>query len=127
MERTISEEALRAREADLRLVLNSATDAIWCIDTDAVTTMCNAAFLRMLGIEREDDAIGKKLHDLIHHTRPDGSHYPEEECPICRTARGGDPAHVDNEFFVRFDGSRFPVEYWVSPILRDGQRQGQLE
>jgi PAS domain S-box-containing protein len=125
-ERKTSEDALREREADLRLVLNSATDAIWCIDTDAVTTMCNAAFLRMLGIEREDDAIGKKLHDVIHHTRPDGSHYPEEECPICRTAQGGNPAHVDNEFFFRFDGSSFPVEYWVSPILRDGQRQGAV-
>jgi Crp-like helix-turn-helix domain len=60
---------------------------------------CNAAFLRMLGIEREEHAIGKELHDAFHHTRPDGSHYPKEECPIYRTAQGGDSAHVDNELF----------------------------
>jgi PAS domain S-box-containing protein len=125
-ERQISEAALREREADLRLVLNSATDAVWCIDTDGVTTMCNAVFLRMLGMEREEDAIGKKLHDVIHHTRGDGSHYPEAECPICRTAQGGGAAHVDNELFFRLDGSSFPVEYRVGPILRDGQLQGAV-
>jgi PAS domain S-box-containing protein len=125
-EREASEAALHAREADLRLVLNSATDAIWCIDPDGVTTMCNAAFLGMVGIEREEDAIGKKLHDVIHHTRPDGSRYPQEECPICATARGGEPAHVDSELFFRLDGSSFPVEYWVSPILRDGKLQGAV-
>lgn len=58
-ERETSEAALREREADLRLVLNSATDAIYCVDTDGVTTMCNAAFLRMLGIDGEEMAIGK--------------------------------------------------------------------
>jgi hypothetical protein len=27
----------------------------------------------MLGIEREEHAVGKELHDAFHHTRPDGS------------------------------------------------------
>jgi PAS domain S-box-containing protein len=124
--RKAAEGVLREKEADLRLVLDSATDAIYCVDTDAVTTMCNAAFLRMLGFECEEQAIGQKLHHVIHHSRPDGSHYPEEACPIYRTAKSGDPAHVDNELFYRFDGSSFPVEYWVSPILRDGELQGAV-
>jgi len=121
-----SEMALRQREADLRLVLDSATDAFYCVDTEGTTTMCNAAFLRMLGIEHENDAIGRKLHDVIHHTRADGSHYPKEECPIYLTARGGSPAHVDDELFFRLDGSSFPVEYWASPIRRQGELQGAV-
>jgi PAS domain S-box-containing protein len=125
-ERKISEEALRESEADLRLVLDSATDGVYCVDTDGVTTMCNAAFLRMLGIERAEDAIGRKLHDVIHHSRPDGSHYPKEACPIYRTAKSGEPAHVEGELFFRLDGTSFPVEYWVNPILRDGKRQGAV-
>jgi PAS domain S-box-containing protein len=87
---------------------------------------CNAAFLRMLGIEREEHAIGKELHDTFHHTHPDGSHYPKEECPIYRTARGGDSAHVDNELFFRLDGSSLWVEYWVSGILRGEKLQGAV-
>ena len=80
----------------------------------------------MLGIGCEADAIGRKLHDVIHHTHPDGSAYPNEECPIYQTAKDGVPAHVDYELFFRFDGTSFPVEYWVNPILRDGMRQGAV-
>jgi PAS domain S-box-containing protein len=125
-ERKIAEASLRSKEADLRLVLDSATDGVYCVDTDGVTTMCNAAFLRMLGIAREQDAIGRRLHDVIHHSHPDGSPYPKEECPIYRTARDGVPAHVEYELFFRLDGSSFPVEYWVNPIRRDGARQGAV-
>jgi PAS domain S-box-containing protein len=125
-ERKAAEASLRNKEADLRLVLDSATDGVYCVDTDGVTTMCNAAFLRMLGIGREDDAIGRKLQDVIHHTRPDGSPYPKEESPIYRAAKEGVPAHVEYELFFRFDGTSFPVEYWVNPILRDGSHQGAV-
>ena len=124
--RKAAEGILRKKEADLQLVLNSATDGVYCVDTDGVTTMCNTAFLRMLGIEREEDAIGRKLHDVIHHTYPDGSPYPKEECPIYRTARDGVPAHVEYELFFRPDGTSVPVEYWVNPISRDGERHGAV-
>jgi PAS domain S-box-containing protein len=121
-----SENALREREADLRLVLDSATDAFYCVDTEGTTTMCNHAFLRMVGIEREEDALGKKLHDVIHHSHPDGSNYPAEQCPIYRVAKDGGFAHVDDELFFRRDGTSFPVEYWVSAIMRQGELQGAV-
>jgi Putative zinc-binding metallo-peptidase/zinc-ribbon domain len=35
-------------------------------------------------------------------------------------------AHVDDELFFRLDGSSFPVEYWVSPILRGGKLQSAV-
>jgi PAS domain S-box-containing protein len=125
-ERKTAEASLRNKEADLRLVLDSATDGVYCVDTDGATTMCNAAFLNMLGFQRVQDAIGRKLHDVIHHTHPDGSRYPKEECPIYRTAKDGGTAHVEYELFYRLDGTSFPVEYWVSPIVRDGKRQGAV-
>jgi two-component system CheB/CheR fusion protein len=36
------------------------------------------------------------------------------------------PAHVEYELFFRPDGTSFPVEYWVNPILRDGERHGAV-
>jgi PAS domain S-box-containing protein len=125
-ERKIAEASLRDKEADLRLVLDSATDGVYCVDTEGAVTMCNAAFLRMLGIAGEEDAIGHSLHDVIHHSRPDGSPYPKQECPIYRTASNGVPAHVEYELFFRRDGTSFPVEYWVNPILREGALQGAV-
>ena len=52
------------------------------MDREGATTLCNHAFLRMLGFEREEDAIGRKLHDVIHHSHPDGAHYDKLDCPI---------------------------------------------
>jgi PAS domain S-box-containing protein len=121
-----AEASLRNREADLRLVLDSATDGIFCVDKNGVTTMCNAAFLRMLSIGSEKDAIGRKLHDVIHHTHPDGSPRPKDDSPIYRAATDGVSAHVEYELFFRFDGTSFPVEYWVNPILRNGTLQGAV-
>ncbi|WP_051972014.1 PAS domain S-box protein [Massilia sp. 9096] len=88
--------------------------------------MCNAAFLKMLGFGREEDAIGKKLHGVIHHSHPDGSDYDVCDCPIYQTAQTGMPAHVPDELFFRLDGSGFPVEYRVRPVWQDGQLQGAV-
>jgi PAS domain S-box-containing protein len=106
--------------AELRLIVDTAAVAIYCVDREGGTTLCNVAFLRMIGFASEEEVIGKKLHDIIHHSHPNGSPYRKEECPIYQTAQRGGSAHVDNEFFYRLDGSRFPVEYWVHAILREG-------
>ena len=125
-ERRRMEEQLRDKEADLSLLLNATADGFYAVNKEGTTTRCNAAFLRMLGIPSEGEVIGRKLHAVIHHSHPDGTHYPVESCPIYRTASTGEPAHVVGELFFRFDGSSFPVEYWVRPVLRDGELQGAV-
>lgn len=125
-QRRQSEEALREKEGFVRLLLDSAADAFYGVDRNGVTTFCNAAFLRLLGFDREEEAIGKKLHDVIHHSHPDGSRYGNHECHIYRTAQTGQPAHIVDEVFFRLDGSSFPVEYWAYPIVRDGELRGAV-
>ena len=115
-----SEDAFRESEAYLRLVLDSTADGFYGVDRDGVTTICNAAFLRMLGFERAEDVIGKNLHDVIRHSHPDGSPNPKAACPIYHAAQTGKGAHVESELFYRLDGSSFPVEYWAHPISGGG-------
>ena len=79
-----------------------------------------------MGFAREEDAVGRKLHDVIHHSHPDGAHYPVIDCPIYRTASTGQPCHVDDEVFFRLSGEAFPVEYWVHPIYRGGVHEGAI-
>ena len=122
----IAEEALSESRSRLRAVLDSAGEAFYATDTDGNTTLCNRAFLELLGFEKEEDAIGRKLHDVVHHTHPDGSHYPKSECPIYRCAQTGQFAHVDDELFFRLDGTSFPVEYRASAIMLDGVVQGAI-
>ena len=124
--REASDAALRESQDDLRRLIDSVADGVYCIDSDCVTTLCNAAFLRMLGFADESDVIGVKLHELIHHSHRDGSPYLRSQSPICRTSQSGEPAHRDDEVFFRTDGTSFPVEYWSRPIMRGGELEGAV-
>jgi len=63
--------------------------------------------------------LGRNMHDQIHHSRNDGTVYPENECQIFRAFRKGEGTHVTDEVLWRADGTSFPAEYWSYP-----QRQG---
>jgi PAS domain S-box-containing protein len=121
-----AEQRIRASHDYLRLLINSSEEGFYSVDRDGVTIMCNAAFLKMLGFEREEDAVGKKLHGVIHHLHPDGSHYDVCDCPIYQAAQFGTPAHIEDELFFRLDGSGFPVEYRARPVWQDGELQGAV-
>jgi PAS domain S-box-containing protein len=125
-ERAAAQQALRDSESWLRLLLDSAAEGVYAVDREGQTTLCNRAFLSMLGFDSQDEALGRKLHDVIHHTKPDGTSYPRTECHIYRTAQTGEPAHVTGESFIRLDGTPFPVEYWVRPVIKDGELQGAV-
>ena len=125
-DRKLAEAALAENRSFLSDILRSSGEAFYAVDRDGTTTLCNQAFLRMVGFKKEAEAIGRKLHDVIHHTHPDGAHYDKADCPIYICASSGAEAHVANECFYRLDGTAFPVEYWVSPIFRNGAHQGAI-
>jgi PAS domain S-box-containing protein len=119
-ERKRAEEALRDSEDKLRLLLDSTAEAIYGIDLQGRCTFCNPACLRALGYEPVAELLGKNMHDLIHHTRADGTLFPVEECRIFGAFRTGEGVHVDDEVLWRRNGTSFPAEYWAYP-----QRKGQ--
>ncbi len=117
---------LAERSELVNLLLDSAPGAMYGIDAEGNCTFCNPAGLRLLGYESSDEILGKKSHQLVHHTRPDGSAYPKEECPVFRSFRDGHDAHVEDELFWRKDGSSFPVEYSSRQMRRDGRILGAV-
>jgi len=121
-----AEQALRESEAQMRLVLDTAPGAFYSVDREGNTSTVSRGFLDLMGFADETDAVGKKLHGLIHHSHADGSFYPVDQCPIYRCAAFGDPAHVPDEVFFRLDGSPVPVEYWVAPIMQGDERIGAI-
>ncbi len=113
-------------DAFAALLLNSTSEAFYAVDRDGATTHCNDAFLRMLGFPHRAAVLGHKLHDVIHHSHPDGTQYPKGECPIYHAASSGLPATVDDELFFRTDGTAFPVEYRAEPIWQAGELRGAI-
>jgi PAS domain S-box-containing protein len=121
-----SEARIQQSNEFIRLLLDSTEEGFYSIDRNGLTTLCNRAFMRMLGFSQASQVIGRRLHDLIHHSRADGTFYRHEDCPIERTARTGESALVDDEVFFRVDGSSFPVEYRSHPVRRNGVLEGAL-
>ncbi len=80
----------------------------------------------MTGYASLDEIRDRPLHDAVHFRKPDGSPYPMEECPIDRANAEIVPLRAQREVFCRKDGTLFPVEYNVAPIVRGRQRLGAV-
>jgi len=80
----------------------------------------------MLKYLHSDDLLGKNMHWQIHHTYPDGTHFPVEECRIFEAFTKGEKTHVDDEVLWRSDGTSFPAEYWSYPQRLDGEIVGAV-
>jgi PAS domain S-box-containing protein len=113
-------ETVRESEERTRLLLDSSGEGIYGVDLEGRCMFCNPAALQMLGYGSAAEILGRDMHALMHHTFPDGSPYPVEECRASRTYRDGISVHVDDELFWRADGSSVPVEYRSHPIRHDG-------
>jgi two-component system CheB/CheR fusion protein len=112
-------EEIAEREERIRLLLDSAAEAIYGIDLGGACIFCNSACARLLGYPSPAALIGKQMHSLIHHSRADGTPHTAAESRIYQAMRHREGAHVDDEVIWRADGTSFPAEYWSHPILRN--------
>ena len=124
-ERKRAEEALTEAEERSRLLLDSAGEGIFGVDTSGKTTFLNPAVSHMLGFSSEE-LIGQPIHALIHHSYPDGSEYPQKDCPMAKAFTEGTMHQIDDEVLWRKDGTSVPVEYHSTPIKKDGEIVGAV-
>jgi PAS domain S-box-containing protein len=119
-----------ARETGLKeqfkLLLDSTAEGIYGVDLEGNCIFCNPACAQLLGYEKPEDLRGRNMHNLVHHTRPDGSPCPVSESRIIQAFREGKGTRVDDEVLWRVDGSSFPVEYWSSPMYREREPIGTV-
>ena len=108
---------LRESERRLTAVLNNASVAIFMMDERQHCVYMNSAAERLTGFTLEE-TLGRPLHDVVHHTHPDGSHYPLSDCPIDRAFPENNQEQGE-EVFVHKDGSFYPVAFTASPIRDD--------
>jgi len=123
----LKENQVRLEQAEerSRLLLESAQDGIFGLAEDGLVNFINPAGVALLGFEAAE-LIGQKIHPLIHHTRPDGTPYPVEECPMHHSLTRGVVGSQDDEVMWRKDGTSFPVEYTSVPMRKNGSITGTV-
>ena len=117
--------ALLETEARASHIIQSSADGLYGIDADGLITFINPAACAMLGYTAEQ-AIGQHCHALFHHRKPDGTAYPEAECPSLGALKFGHQIRVDNEVYWHADGHPVPVMYSTHPIIQNGKTIGAV-
>jgi PAS domain S-box-containing protein len=98
-------------------VLETVAQPIWVVDHEDVIRFANPAAVAALGYDRADELVGRRSHATIHYKHPDGTPFPAKECPLNLPRITGETVSRDLDWFVRSDGSTFPVSYVSAPIV----------
>jgi PAS domain S-box-containing protein len=100
----------------LAAVLERAVQPILVVDPDDVIRFANAAATAALSYDEPDELLGRHSHETIHYKHPDGTPCPAAECPMRLAQATGETVARELDWFVRRDGSMFPVSYVSVPI-----------
>lgn len=124
--------AVRRSEAQLRHQLSFANaitgslgEGLYALDTRGCLTFMNPAAEQTLGW-REEDLLGKNVHETIHAQHSEVGSRQGEECPLLTVLHSGNTYRMDDDTFITRDGRMFPVSYTSSPILTDGRVTGAV-
>jgi PAS domain S-box-containing protein len=114
-ERAQAAQELREARDHLRAVTDSMGEAVCTVDGPGHVSYMNAAAERLLGWSVAE-IRGRTLHEVVHFRRSDGSPYPIEESALARGHHDRTPVRVDDDTFVRRDGSDLPVSWVLEPF-----------
>ena len=114
-ERLASERDLRSARDYMRAVADSMGDGLCTLDYEGRVVYINPRAEKMLGWTSEE-LVGSDLHEVVHHTRADGSSYPAEECPLVAARATRSSARVADDVLVSRAGTLLPVQQVQTPF-----------
>jgi PAS domain S-box-containing protein len=111
---------LHEGSAAMQAILDCINQPVWVVDAAGAIAFVNPAGVAALGYDSLDELVGKPGHDTIHYKHADGTPFPASECPMSRSRDTGVAFTMEEDWFVRRDGSMFPVSYTSTPIETPG-------
>ncbi|NLV70415.1 MAG: diguanylate cyclase [Clostridiales bacterium] len=117
---------LHESKEDLQLILDTAGEGIFGLDTQGIFTFCNTRGLELLGYSGEEELIGKPFLMSAQSSAETDYSSSWEECRIFRTIKNSEKVYSDHESFRKADGSFMEVEYYSCPKHKGDQIAGAV-
>ncbi|EMR02221.1 CHASE domain-containing protein [Cesiribacter andamanensis] len=99
-----------------QLITDNATAALFILDKHQRCTFINPAARALVGYSL-DDYKRTGFHELVHHSRLDGSPFPAADCPIVKALAQTGVIYNHESVFFRSDGSYVHVLLNAQPIV----------
>jgi PAS domain S-box-containing protein len=122
-DRVAAEETIRRLSRQNEMILEYAAEAIYAMSLDGKLLTVNPATAKLTGFSVEEIRATSNIHELIHHSKPDGSPYPFADCPMHKTMIDG-MVRMGEEVFWRKSNEPFSVDYSCSPIYENDSITG---
>lgn len=122
--RTQSESETGEYRDHLQLLMDAIAEGIIGLDKTGHCTYANQNSLRLLGHDSEQDVLGKTLQEIANFGSASELGASDSEIPLSAEGDVADKVLNEIEYCFRKDGTLFVVEYWMHPLVRDGQVQG---
>ncbi|MBF0341197.1 MAG: PAS domain S-box protein, partial [Magnetococcales bacterium] len=123
-ERVRTESRLEQNLEFLRRVVDSMGDGAYVLDNKGQVQLINREAERLLGWH-ESEILHKNLHEIIHYKRSDNTPFPIRECPAHQSLLGRS-YRIEEDHFIRKDGTLFPVSYVTTPLIQDTEIVGSM-
>ncbi|MDX1296201.1 MAG: PAS domain S-box protein, partial [Sulfurimonadaceae bacterium] len=125
LEKQSTEHSFEALHKEHQRILSVAGEGIMGIDAEGRHTFVNPVAAQLLGYD-VDEMIGKMSHELWHYKHKDGSPFDVESCKVHSVYTDGMCYSSSDECFIRKDGSSFPAEVTITPIVEDEKIGGAV-
>lgn len=123
--RIAAEHEIRGVRDFLRAVTDSLGEGLFALDDSGRVTYVNDTAAELLGFPPAE-LLGVRMHDLTHFLHPDGSPHAFQDCPIEHARTEKRVMRVDDDVFVRKDGTLLPVAYTASPFKTERSVTGSV-
>jgi len=124
-DRKRSEQEMLRLHRQNRLILDAAGEGIVGLDPAGKVVFANPAATAMVGYSA-DEMVGRDFHQLVHHSKPDGSLHHSGSCPVCNALTNAVSHDLSEDVFWKKDGTFIPVAFSATPMLERGERRGAV-
>ncbi len=122
-ERIQAEELLTQQRIFTSAITNNIGVGIYALDNKGCITFVNPAAEKILGW-KEEELLGRNIHEMIHYRRADGTPVPKEDCPLLKVLQNGETVYLDDDVFINKNGKAISISCTSVPIITNGQIAG---